>query len=64
MSTAVWGGLLGAVAGVGLLLVGLRVSVLRRPQLATRVLPYLRDVPQRSGKFLIAPWPGDRRGKR
>ena len=47
MSTAVWGGLLGAVAGVGLLLVGLRVSVLRRPQLATRVLPYLRDVPQR-----------------
>ena len=47
MSTAVWGGLLGAVAGVGLLLVGLRVSVLRRPQLATRELPYLRDVPQR-----------------
>ena len=47
MSTAVWGALLGAVAGLGLLLVVLRVSVLRRPQLAVRVLPYVRDVPRR-----------------
>ena len=47
MSTTVWGALLGAVAGLGLLLVVLRVSVLRRPQLAVRVLPYVRDVPVR-----------------
>lgn len=47
MSTTVWGGLLGAVAGVGLALVVLRISVLRRPQLSDRVLPYLRDLPMR-----------------
>jgi tight adherence protein C len=46
MSTAVWGALLGAVAGAGLLLVGSRIAVLRRPQLSVRVLPYLRDVPR------------------
>ncbi len=47
MSTLVWGGLLGGVAGVGLVLVVMRISVLRRPQLADRVLPYLRDLPMR-----------------
>nr|WP_253942686.1 type II secretion system F family protein [Nocardioides sp. zg-1230] len=41
-----WGALLGAVAGAGLLLVGSRIAVLRRPQLSVRVLPYLRDVPR------------------
>ena len=46
MSTAAWGAVLGAVAGIGLLLVGTRIAVLRRPQLAVRVLPYLRDVPR------------------
>lgn len=46
MSTAVWGGLLGALAGAGVLLVALRINVLRRPQLSLRVLPYLRDVPR------------------
>lgn len=46
MSTAVWGALLGAVAGAGLFLVGARIAVLRRPQLSVRVLPYLRDVPR------------------
>lgn len=46
MSTALWGALLGAVAGAGLLLVGSRIAVLRRPQLSVRVLPYLRDVPR------------------
>lgn len=46
MSTAAWGALLGAVAGAGLLLVGSRIAVLRRPQLSVRVLPYLRDVPR------------------
>ncbi|MCW2738854.1 type II secretion system F family protein [Nocardioides sp.] len=47
MSTLVWGGVLGGIAGVGLLLVALRASVLRRPQLSDRVLPYLRDLPVR-----------------
>ncbi|NYE35267.1 tight adherence protein C [Nocardioides cavernae] len=47
MSTALWGGVLGAVAGAGLLLVVLRLQVLRRPQLSVRVLPYLRDLPER-----------------
>lgn len=46
MSTTVWGALLGAVAGAGLILVGVRIAVLRRPQLSVRVLPYLRDVPR------------------
>ena len=41
-----WGALLGGVAGAGLLLVGLRIAVLRRPQLSVRVMPYLRDVPR------------------
>ncbi|MBL0749785.1 type II secretion system F family protein [Nocardioides baculatus] len=47
MSATVWGGLLGGLAGLGLLLVVTRVAVLRRPQLAVRVLPYVRDVPMR-----------------
>lgn len=47
MSTLLLGGLLGAVAGSGLVLVAVRLSVLRRPQLSERVLPYLRDLPVR-----------------
>ena len=47
MSTAAWGAVLGGTAGGGLVLVVLRVLALRRPQLAVRVLPYLRDVPRR-----------------
>jgi tight adherence protein C len=46
VSTAVWGGLLGAIAGAGVLLVAMRITVLRRPQLSLRVLPYVRDVPR------------------
>lgn len=41
------GGLLGAVAGSGLVLVAVRLAVIRRPQLAERVLPYVRDLPRR-----------------
>ncbi|MCA1984205.1 type II secretion system F family protein [Nocardioides nematodiphilus] len=45
MSAAVVGGAaLGAVAGGALLLVGARVRAIRRPQLADRVLPYVRDL--------------------
>ena len=47
MSSAIWGMLLGAVAGAGLLLVGLRLAVLRRPQLSVRVMPFVRDLPVR-----------------
>ena len=46
MTTATWGGLLGGLAALGLLLVVTRIAVLRRPQLAVRVLPYVRDVPR------------------
>lgn len=45
MSPAAWGGVLGAVAAGGLLLVVARVIAIRRPQLALRVLPYLHDLP-------------------
>jgi tight adherence protein C len=41
-----WGALLGGVLACGLLLVGSRLVALRRPRLDTRVLPYLRDLPQ------------------
>lgn len=47
MSTAVWGALLGATTGIGLLVVASRVLAIRRPRLAVRVLPYLRDLPVR-----------------
>ena len=55
MSTLVWGALLGGVAGAGLLLVGMRVSVLRRPRLADRVLPYVRDLPVRDQAAVLRP---------
>lgn len=41
-----WGATLGAVFAAGLLLVATRVRAMRRPQLAVRVLPYVRDLPQ------------------
>ncbi|WP_028642987.1 type II secretion system F family protein [Nocardioides sp. URHA0020] len=46
MSPPVWGALLGATAAAGLLVVVVRVRTIRRPQLALRVLPYVRDLPQ------------------
>lgn len=45
MTLQIWGALLGGVAGAGALLVATRVARLRRPDLATRVLPYIRDLP-------------------
>jgi len=42
--SAVAGAALGAAAGGGLLLVGARLRAMRRPELAVRVLPYIRDV--------------------
>jgi tight adherence protein C len=41
-----WGGVCGALAAGGLLLVVARLVALRRPQLSVRVLPYVRDVPR------------------
>lgn len=42
----IWGALLGSGVGLGLVLIGQRLAVIRRPQLALRVLPYVRDVPR------------------
>lgn len=46
MTLLMWGAALGALAGAGLALVVARLRVIGRPQLATRVLPYVRDLPQ------------------
>jgi tight adherence protein C len=46
MTLAVWGALLGGLAGGGLVLVASRVLALRRTPLGVRVLPYVRDLPQ------------------
>ena len=46
MSLAAWGALCGAGLGLGLALATARVLSLRRPRLAVRVLPYVRDLPQ------------------
>ncbi|MCW2832304.1 MAG: type secretion system protein [Nocardioides sp.] len=46
MSPTWWGALLGASCAAGVLLIAARVAVIRRPQLALRVLPYVRDLPQ------------------
>jgi tight adherence protein C len=45
VTPALWGALLGCTAGVGMLVVAARVRAVRRPPLALRVLPYVRDVP-------------------
>jgi tight adherence protein C len=44
---AYWGALLGAVGAGGVLLVIARAMVIRRPRLADRVLPYIRDLRRR-----------------
>jgi tight adherence protein C len=46
VSPLVTGMVLGAVAGLGLLLAAARVRTIHRPTLALRVTPYLRDVPR------------------
>lgn len=55
---SVGGAALGALAGLGLCLVLDRALVLRRPRLAVRVLPYVRDLPQISASEPVAGRPG------
>jgi tight adherence protein C len=55
VTSPVWGGLLGATTAIGLLLVVARVAAARRPQLAARVLPYLRDLPRSGAGHVAAP---------
>lgn len=55
MSPAMWGGVLGGLLGLGLILVGARVAAVRRPQLAVRVLPYVRDLTTTSSRPVAAP---------
>jgi tight adherence protein C len=47
VNLAGWGALIGAGVGLGLVMTVVRVLALRRPQLEVRVLPYVRDLPQR-----------------
>ena len=55
MTPAVWGALLGATLAGGVLLVVSRALALRRPRLETRVLPYIRDLPQVASGRSVAP---------
>ena len=49
MTAGVWGSLLGAVFGVGVVLVVGRLAPARRAELHVRVLPYVRDLPATPG---------------
>jgi tight adherence protein C len=55
MSPAVWGGFVGALGGLGLVLVLSRAVTVRRADLAIRVLPYVRDVPSVSRRPVRRP---------
>jgi tight adherence protein C len=50
-----WGAVLGCGLGLGLVLVAGRVVVLGRPRMSLRVLPYVRDLPQRQPPPVLAP---------
>jgi len=54
MSLAVWGGLLGGLGCLGVLLAVSGVARIRRPSLAVRVLPYVRDLPQATPRPAVA----------
>lgn len=59
MTPAWWGALLGLTFAAGVLLVAARVGAIRRPQLALRVLPYLRDLPAFARTPGVAPGAAD-----
>lgn len=46
MTAPWWGAVLGALVGLGLLLVLARIRAIRTPRLQARVMPYLRDLPR------------------
>lgn len=54
----VTGALLGMIAGLGLVLIGVGVLEHRRPRLDLRVLPYLRDLPEVAPTRAAGPGPG------
>lgn len=54
MTLAMWGAVLGGVAALGCWMVIARLTALRRTDLATRVLPYLRDLPATSALPTLA----------
>ncbi len=55
MTPAMWGVMCGAGVGSGLLLVAARVSIIRRPLLSLRVLPYVRDLTQTTAQATARP---------
>lgn len=55
MSPSVWGAFVGALGGLGLVLVLSRAVTVRRGDLAIRVLPYVRDVPSASRQPRMRP---------
>jgi tight adherence protein C len=61
VTPAAWGAVLGCVGGLGVVLVVRRVAAIRRPSLALRVLPYVRDVHPAGGAL---PRLGDMSGGR
>ncbi len=60
MTLGLWGAVLGLSAGGGVLLVWTRVTAIRRPQLALRVLPYVRDLPELARTPGASPVPAGR----
>jgi tight adherence protein C len=55
VSPSVWGAFVGALGGLGLVLVLSRAVTVRRGDLAIRVLPYVRDVPSASRQPRMRP---------
>ena len=58
MTASVWGAAAGTLGGLGLVLLAASVRAARRADLATRVLPYVRDLPQLAGRPVVAHAPG------
>ena len=57
MTPQLWGAVLGADFGAGVVLVVSRVAAIRRPSLSARVLPYVRDLPRIGSAPLLRPAP-------